>query len=56
MISSLGFGNTNVFQFTEVDSYKKMKPSHISRCASSSMGGGKWEKTMINMGICKVKI
>ena len=23
MISSLGFGNENVFQFTEVDSYKK---------------------------------
>ena len=49
MISSLGFGNTNVFQFTEVDSYKKAKPSHISRLQSSSMGGGKWEKTMINI-------
>ena len=23
MISSLGFGNENVFQFTEIDSYKK---------------------------------
>ena len=53
MISSLGFGNTNVFQFTEVDSYKKAN-LHISVDASSSMGGGKWEKTMINtVAICK---
>ena len=47
MISSLGFGNENVFQFTEVDSYKKAN-LHISVDASSSMGGDKWEKTMIN--------
>ena len=47
MISSLGFGNENVFQFTEVDSYKKAN-LHISVDASSSMGGEKWEKTMIN--------
>ena len=47
MISSLGFGNENVFQFTEVDSYKKAN-LHISVDASSSMGGSKWEKTMIN--------
>ena len=29
MISSLGFGNENVFQFTEIDSYKKPN-LHIS--------------------------
>jgi len=53
MISSLGFGNENVFQFTEVDSYKKAN-LHISVDASSSMGGGKWEKTMTNVvAICK---
>ena len=48
MISSLGFGNENVFQFTEIDSYKKAN-LHISVDASSSMGGSKWEKTMINI-------
>ena len=48
MISSLGFGNENVFQFTEIDSYKKAN-IHISVDASSSMGGSKWEKTMINV-------
>ena len=53
MISSLGFGNENVFQFTEIDSYKKAN-LHISVDASSSMGGDKWEKTMINtVAICK---
>jgi len=53
MISSLGFGNENVFQFTEIDSYKKAN-IHISVDASSSMGGDKWEKTMINtVSICK---
>ena len=53
MISSLGFGNENVFQFTEIDSYKKAN-LHISVDASSSMGGDKWEKTMINVvSICK---
>ena len=31
MISSLGFGNENVFQFTEIDSYKKGQSSHIYR-------------------------
>ena len=30
MISSLGFGNENVFQFTELDSYKNQS-THISR-------------------------
>jgi hypothetical protein len=48
MISSLGFGNENVFQFTEIDSYKKAN-LHISVDASSSMGGSKWEKTMVNL-------
>jgi len=53
MISSLGFGNENVFQFTEIDSYKKAN-LHISVDASSSMGGTKWDKTMINVvAICK---
>ena len=53
MISSLGFGNENVFQFTEIDSYKKAN-LHISVDASSSMGGDKWEKTMTNVvAICK---
>ncbi len=47
MISSLGFGNQNVFQFTEIDSYKKAN-LHISVDASSSMGGEKWEKTITN--------
>ena len=53
MISSLGFGNENVFQFTEIDSYKKAN-LHISVDASSSMGGSKWEKTMTNIvALCK---
>ena len=53
MISSLGFGNENVFQFTEIDSYKKAN-LHISVDASSSMGGSKWDKTMVNVvAVCK---
>ena len=53
MISSLGFGNENVFQFSEVDSYKKAN-LHISIDASSSMGGEKWRNTMINVvAMCK---
>ena len=53
MISSLGFGNENVFQFTEIDSYKKAN-LHISVDASSSMNGDKWKKTMVNtVAICK---
>jgi hypothetical protein len=53
MISSLGFGNENVFQFTEIDSYKKAN-LHISVDASSSMGGDKWSKTMTNVvALCK---
>jgi len=53
MISSLGFGNENVFQFTETDSYKKAN-LHISVDASGSMGGKKWEQTMVNVvALCK---
>ena len=53
MISSLGFGNENVFQFTEIDSYKKAN-LHISVDASPSMGGSKWDKTMVNVvAVCK---
>jgi len=53
MISSLGFGNENVFQFTEIDSYKKAN-LHISIDASSSMNGEKWRNTMINVvAMCK---
>lgn len=53
MISSLGFGNTNVFQYTEIDSYKKAN-LHISVDASGSMGGSKWSKTMTNVvALCK---
>ena len=53
MISSLGFGNENVFQFSEVDSYKKAN-LHISIDASSSMNGEKWKNTMINVvAMCK---
>ena len=53
MISSLGFGNENVFQFSEIDSYKKAN-LHISIDASSSMNGDKWSNTMINVvAMCK---
>src|SRR6056300_655686 len=53
MISSLGFGNENVFQFTEIDSYKKAN-LHVSVDASGSMGGEKWDQTMINIvALCK---
>ena len=53
MISSLGFGNENVFQFSEIDSYKKAN-LHISIDASSSMNGDKWRNTMVNVvAMCK---
>lgn len=53
MISSLGFGNENVFKFSELDSYKKAN-LHISIDASSSMGGTKWDKTITNVvALCK---
>jgi Mg-chelatase subunit ChlD len=53
MISSLGFGNENVFQYIETDSYKKAN-LHISIDASGSMGGDKWTKTLTNVvALCK---
>ena len=53
MISSLGFGNENVFQFTELDSYKKAN-LHVSIDASGSMNGEKWTKTLTNVvALCK---
>jgi len=53
MISSLGFGNENVFKFSELDSYKNAN-LHISIDASSSMGGDKWSKTITNVvALCK---
>ena len=53
MISSLGFGNENVFQYMETDSYKKAN-LHVSIDASGSMNGGKWTNTMTNVvALCK---
>ena len=53
MISSLGFGNENVFSYIETDSYKKAN-LHISIDASGSMGGEKWTKTLTNVvALCK---
>ena len=53
MISSLGFGNENVFQYMETDSYKKAN-LHISIDASGSMGGAKWVNTLTNVvALCK---
>jgi hypothetical protein len=53
MISSLGFGNQNVFQFTELDSYKNAN-LHVSIDASGSMGGDKWDQSIVNVvALCK---
>jgi hypothetical protein len=53
MIASLGFGNENVFQFTEIDSYKKAN-LHVSVDASGSMNGEKWQQTLTNVvALCK---
>lgn len=53
MISSLGFGNENVFQYMETDSYKKAN-LHVSIDASGSMNGDKWTNTMTNVvALCK---
>ena len=53
MISSLGFGNENVFQYIETDSYKKAN-LHVSIDASGSMGGEKWNSTLTNVvALCK---
>lgn len=48
MVSSLGFGNENVFFSREIDQYKKAN-LHISIDASGSMGGDKWQTTMVNV-------
>ena len=45
LIAELGFGNTNVFSQTFVDTYPDAF-LHISVDASGSMGGGKWLRTM----------
>ena len=53
MISSLGFGNENVFSFKEVDRYKKAN-LHVSIDASGSMNGIKWSQTITNVvALCK---
>jgi hypothetical protein len=46
LISSLGFGNEQVFYTKEIDSFKKSN-LHFSIDASSSMDGAKWENSMI---------
>jgi hypothetical protein len=52
MISSLGFGNENVFTFNDVDEYKDAN-LHISIDASGSMSGEKWNNTITNVvAIC----
>lgn len=53
MISSLGFGNENVFSFKEVDTYKNAN-LHVSIDASGSMRGKKWSQTITNVvALCK---
>jgi len=53
MIASLGFGNENVFEFKDVDSYNKAN-IHVSIDASGSMDGTKWRKTITNIvAMCK---
>jgi hypothetical protein len=53
MISSLGFGNENVFYYNEVDQYNKAN-LHISIDASSSMNGRTWKDTLINVtALCR---
>jgi uncharacterized protein with von Willebrand factor type A (vWA) domain len=53
MISSLGFGNENVFSFKEIDSFNKVN-LHVSIDASGSMGGQEWQQAMTNVvALCK---
>jgi hypothetical protein len=53
LISSLGFGNENVFQYLETDSYSKAN-LHVSIDASGSMSGIKWQQTLTNVtALCK---
>ena len=48
LLSELGFGNTDVFQQTFVDSYSDAL-LWISIDASGSMGGSKWNRTMTSV-------
>ena len=53
MIAKLGFGDESVFQFTEIDKYKKAN-LHVSIDASYSMSGEPWAKTLTNtVALCK---
>ena len=53
MISSLGFGNENVFFTKDVDFYNDAN-LHVSIDASGSMSGNKWERTLVNVvALCK---
>lgn len=53
MISSLGFGNENVFSFKEIDSFNKVN-LHVSIDASGSMAGEEWHQAIINVvALCK---
>ncbi len=53
LIAELGFGNDRVFQTTFVENYSDAF-LHISVDASGSMGGDKWNKTMVSVvSICK---
>tara|TARA_Y100000310_G_C20684697_1_gene818173 strand:+ start:663 stop:2639 length:1977 start_codon:yes stop_codon:yes gene_type:complete len=45
LLAELGFGNSNVFSQTFVDSYNKAY-IHVSIDASGSMNGSKWNKAM----------
>ena len=47
LIHSLGFDAESVFTQLHIDKFKKAN-IHLSIDASSSMGGTKWEKTMVN--------
>ena len=47
MIASLGFGNENVFQYLETDTYKKAN-LHLSIDASGSMAGKPWSDAITN--------
>ncbi len=44
-LSGLGYGNENVFQFHEVDKFKKVNV-HLSIDGSSSMSGTTWNETL----------
>lgn len=53
MISTLGFGNQNVFFTKDIDFYNDAN-LHISIDASGSMHGDKWKQTLTNVvALCK---